>query len=419
VFQLTPRERITRAIVLLQEEEPFFSYIATYLKFRENKKIPTMGVDRYGNVPYNPDFVKKLGDIELQFVIKHEILHLILEHLLRRQGREPVVWNIAGDYVVNTMLYESGSPVPDFAIQPLETFRGKVVEAVYDYLMKNAKKIHIPVSGSGGDGKGDREGKGILQKQFDTHNDKKEGFYGEEGEDNEGKKDEKGSGGNEEPFKHPETDIGEFWKDITIKAATFAKVQGKLPAGLQKLIDKILPSKLGWKQMLWRYITKEIPKDYTWRRPHKRSQTLGTYFPSVLKEKIDIVIAVDTSGSISDEDYSQFMGEIRRIFDIHRDTLRGTYIECDASIKMAEPLEKVSRKRVFKRTGYGGTDFRPVFEWIREHKKRAKLLIYFTDGYGDFPERRGRHETLWILTPDGKAEEEVPFGRTTRIRKEE
>jgi predicted metal-dependent peptidase len=139
-------------------------------------------------------------------------------------------------------------------------------------------------------------------------------------------------------------------------------------------------------------------------RPSKRSESTGVYMPFQLKENIDIVVAIDSSGSISDEDMTDFMSEMIGISKSFS-AIRMTVLVCDAKIQSVQEITNGFSPKDIKLAGFGGTSFKPVFSWISENKPSAKLLVYFTDGYGDFPSSE-TIKTLWVLPNDNK----VPFG---------
>ena len=163
------------------------------------------------------------------------------------------------------------------------------------------------------------------------------------------------------------------------------------------------------------YITNEIPFDFTYARPSKKSISCGFYMPSTMRENIDVVVAVDTSGSISNKQFSQFISEIITMSKSFT-YVRMTLIDCDCTIKGVYEfngnIEEEIKKINFR--GYGGTDFRPVFKWIKDNKPQCKVLMYLTDGYGDFP-KEPNYTTIWVLTQDY----DVPFGQKVNLDVEE
>jgi len=376
---------IRKARIKFLYENPFFANLSMYLELRENKSVGSMGIDFKGTLLYNPEWVCKLTFDELKGVIAHETLHLAFEHLLRLGNREQFLWNVSCDFAINNILVGQNFTLPDGVLIDRE-FIGMTAEQIYDKIYKDMKRygglktidVHIyPKIDGFGEGKNDKkEGIGVEGLG--------EGVYITERELKEHK---------------------DLWKKRLVEATTLAKQMGKLPMGIERLVDGLLDSKINWRGLLYRYITQEIPYDLSYSRPHKKSISVGIYMPYVVKENIDIVVAVDTSGSISQKELTEFLSEILTISKSFS-VMRMTIIVCDCEIKNVYELDNNDFDlNKIKIHGYGGTDFRPVFRWIEKNKPTTKLLIYFTDGEGEYPSSE-TVKTLWILPRDYN----VPFG---------
>jgi len=386
-FNMSPREKIIQARIALLRLYPFFGTMAMHLRPIEleekeaNKLMPnpgggeaTIGVDKYGNMPYNKAFVKKLTSEELLFIIAHETMHIALQHLDRKGSRNPKLWNIATDEAINNMLKHEMRVWKGGLCS--HQFEEKSAEEIYDELLK--KTTIEKVYG------------GSCPNSFDTH------FYG----GGNSKNSKKGNS----PFYTPgqeKIDAPKMIKD----AASFAKGQGKMPAGMERLFKDLLNPKMNWKEILQKYIISVIPQDFTYTKPSKRAYAAGFYMPSVVKETVDIIIGVDSSGSISDAEYSQFLSEI---FAMTRavQNLRATILICDAEISQVVEIDNNFNPEMdIEGRGYGGTSCRPVFQWIKEEKnENVKLLIYLTDGYIDEPDEtiyESGYPVLWVVTPRG------------------
>lgn len=420
-FDFTPLERLKRARIQLLKKHPFYGFLALRLRFIIDNKMdpPTSKVDFRGSMFYDEKFIEKQSDDELQWTVAHEVMHMALLHHTRFFGKRDSLrwtcWNFAGDIIINDILKQSqlGEPkdTPNSDREGLKKFKGKITEAIYEELVKNSKLIEIwgggcdsliPTSGDGkedsGGGSGDikrgvRGVGGIV------------GGMGEKDKDKSGKPET--SGLSEEEIKK----LSEEWKKAVIQAANTARKQGKLPAYIENLIDFWLqPEKVKWKELLFRHIQQIIPKDYTWMKPSKKAMAAGYYLPGYKKENIDIVIGLDVSGSIGDDEYVSFLSEMKYISNCFS-SFRFYVISSDCEVKDA--FESVDIDEILehlkKRKGYGGTSFVPIFKWIEDEKPNSKILIYFTDGYGDFPKRNEYGwQTIWVYTGDNK--EEPPFG---------
>jgi len=172
---LTALDKISRARISLNRTNPFFAYLAMYLKPREVNEIPTMGVNQRGDLAYNTEFVNSLGEEELKTVIAHETMHLALLHLVRVGSRDKQIWNIATDLVINTMLkansftftdkgYVIGEEYDDCfkfnGDKIISNVKDKNSEEIYDELFKGAKKIKISMKDLI---------EGLKKKQFEKH----------------------------------------------------------------------------------------------------------------------------------------------------------------------------------------------------------------------------------------------------------
>ena len=388
--------RIAGIKVRLMKDYPFFGYLVNFVEFRETPDIQRMGISKDLVIAYNKEFVDKQTNNELLFLISHEILHGTMKHLLRKGNRNRELWNIACDIKVNDILVGSEiGYMPNWVVTGkgynIENIRDKSVEEIYEELLKTMIK-----NGS------------IQQREFDQHIYKTLGNkkLNKEIQDKlikEGKN--LGSIGEREL----EEKLSEVVKEITNKALVLAKYQGNLPAGLEREFNILEEGKINWREILWKYITRELPIDYSWSRPNKRSRSLGVYIPYVVRENLDIVVAIDTSGSIGQKELDEFITEM---IGIARgiQNVRVTMITCDADIQDEFLLYNgnIAKAKKLKMHGGGGTDFRPLFKRAKE--LGARLLIYFTDGYGDYPDNE-EVRTIWVMTTDYNP----PFGQVVRI----
>ena len=395
--KLTPRERFTRCIIQLSKERPYFSHILYYFKFVEAKDLPLVtpiGVNEDGIVVYNPKFIKKVREEELKNILCHEVLHITFKHLERRGRRNPIIWNIVADLKVNETLAKENIYIETgiYEIEGIldrETIEKSTTEALYDKLMKAKKEGNFIPSISNG------------RSEYETLD--KHIYPEDEGKEIESR--------GKEIARIREQQRKIDWDKVIREAYVRGKQHGKIPAGLERYLDGLLQTRLPWRTLLQKYIVREIPVDYTWERPHKRSFNLGYYLPSVKKERVDVVIAIDTSGSISDLEYRVFMSEVIGILSSFP-IIRGTMIQCDADIQQVTEINETTKYELLngpiKRKGYGGTDFRPVFKWIRENRPNTKILIYLTDLFGTFPKKdKVNHRTIWVTKTRNHG---IPFG---------
>jgi predicted metal-dependent peptidase len=391
---LTPAEKITRAKIKLYQNQPFFSYIVNHMNIAEkdedwwNKNgSKTMCVDSKGNCFYYAPFVDSLEEYEIQAVISHEAMHIALEHLNRftngitndkdisiETQSKMKIWNIATDLLINNMLINSNISLPKGCIIPTGNNEYKISnkKTITDIDKKTSESIYNELYDSA-----DK----IEYKGFDVH------IYNSDGNQK----------GNKPNNISGNADID--WKQVLSEATTFAKQRGKLSGNIERFVDKILNKKLNWKQMLYRYITNELQCDFSYSRPSRRFISTGIYHPSIAKENLDIMVAIDTSGSISQKELGIFLGEIYKITKSHPNiSLEVLFHDDGIRGKTRFNHTNLYKISTLKPVGFGGTSHTEVFEYA--NKKRPSILICFTDGYSDIDECQKYNNTLFILTAD-------------------
>jgi len=175
-------------------------------------------------------------------------------------------------------------------------------------------------------------------------------------------------------------------------------------------VDHLLQPRLPWRMLLAKYMTAISRDDYNYTRPSRREGS--AIFPSLRSAQVDIVVALDTSGSVSMEEMREFMSEIDAIKGQVR--ARVTLHACDANLAEAgpwvfEPWEEFKLPTDIK--GGGGTCFTPVFDWVHSRDRQPDLLVYFTDAEGEFPAQEPYYPVLWLVK--GKAK--VPWGQRVQL----
>ena len=185
---------------------------------------------------------------------------------------------------------------------------------------------------------------------------------------------------------------------------------GKGIGSLERLLNKLNAPRVNWQVLLRQFLRLCRGGSYSWMRPNRRFISRGLYLPGRQGKSFSGIVALDTSGSTTDA-LPQFVAELTGLlksfgkFDL-------SIIECDAMIQQIwtvssnEPMPDLTQHRF---EGGGGTDFTPVFDYIRDHHLTPNVLIFFTDGYGSCPENKPPYPVLWMLTKDGKAP--VPWGQ--------
>lgn len=351
-------KRIQQARTTLLLDQPFFGALALQLKLVEDTKAPTAWTDGH-RMGYNPEFVKKLSQPELVAVIAHEVMHCAAGHPWRRDARVPIKWNIAADFAINQLLTEAGFKLPDGCLLD-KKFAGKHSEWIYDRLPIEVKYVSMgdvcDACGSGIDEQGD-----------------------------------------------PVKSEGD-WQQSVQQSLNAAKMQGKLPANVERELGAMCEPVVDWRSLLRKYVQEVVKADYTWAMPNRRYMASGLYLPCLHSLACGrIAVAIDTSGSIDQVLLSQFEAEIRAIVsEVQPSQLDVLY--CDAQVHKHDVFLQGEYIEI-KAVGGGGTSFVPVFDKM-DKEDPPKCLIYLTDLQGSFPSEAPDYPVIWAAT----MKREVPFG---------
>ena len=396
--------KLTRARTQLLLNQPFFGTLCLRLKLVPGG-VPTMATDGR-RIVYDSSFVDSLKPAELEAVLAHEVLHCALGHHCRRGQRDPQLWNQAADLAINPILIGNGFTLPDGALVD-PAFNNLSAEEIYARLGQrssdpNSAPMQSPQpSGSGSDANsrqqtqnGSSASPNDSQPQHGNPEDGREespstrpGGFGEilDATDEEGN-----------PVSQAENSRQQQeWSIAADQAIRFAKACGHQPADLDRALSESRQSKQDWRTILRDFIAARTPADYRWSPPNRRYIGAGLYLPSVERTGLGpIVIGVDTSGSIGGKELEQFAGEIAAISDeAQPEAIHVVY--CDAAVQFAQEFQSGEPIHLEPRGG-GGTDFRPVFEWVEENRLTPVCLIYLTDlcchSYPEAPE----YPVLWV-----------------------
>ena len=389
-------DRIITARVGLLLRHPFFGNMATRLKIEAaDDWLMTAAVDGR-KLYFNTQFFNAMDNKEVEFVIAHEILHMVYDHLGRRDDRNPMLYNIAADYIVNNLLVDDRIGKKPKIVDCFQDFkyRGWTSEEVYDELFKQAQK-------------NGQEALEQLGEMLDEHLDM-EGDGDEDGEGN-------GEGKGRPRYTKAELDqIKDEIKEAMIQAASAAGA-GNVPAGVARMIKEMTESKMNWRELLRQQIQSTIKSDYTWSRPSRKGWHSGAILPGMnFQDTIDICISLDMSGSIGNEQAADFLGEIKGIMDEYKDYRiklwcfdTKVYNEQDFSADGGELLTD------YEIMGGGGTDFMCNWKYMKDNDIQPKKFIMFTDGYAwDSWGDPDYCDTVFIIHSNHDRNLEGPFGVT-------
>jgi predicted metal-dependent peptidase len=406
--------RLQSARLWLCGEKPFFGYIAMYLKFIEENKIETCAIDKNGNFYYNSKFVESLTKEQLRGVVLHELLHCVFFHLHRLGHRDRMIWNYATDSVINYIIINEGLELPEMAIRPSrydgslkifgKTFsvKNKSAEKFYNEIYEDMKKNMNDQNKNGESGDGDSND---GMKNFDEHK-----YVGKESKED--------SKSNQQKNKNlSEQD----WKRIITNAKVSninQKSKGYESGEMDRLIDDISDPKINWQSKLRQILKGHIPYDYTFTRRNRKTHHLpDTYLPAIEKDKIEVLVNIDTSGSVGKEELTAFVSEVIGIRNAYQN-LKLIILYSDTKVYKPVELENPTVEDIIrhKPKGYGGTDHRPVFEYIDKHYPNIQLVVCCTDGQTDFPDKIPRYNVIWVLGGSWKVEKnKIPFGEVIEI----
>jgi predicted metal-dependent peptidase len=383
-------ESISAALMRICARNSFFGALVLHARLRASHEIPTAATDGR-DIFVNNGFFASLTPPEREAVLLHEVLHAALRHVPRRGGRDPTLWNIAADIVVNGMLAREGYQLPKGGLRdPQHEHLG--VEEVYE-LLQRAGQQHSQEQLSGD----------LLTEAPGDASATSTASGAETG-------DQPGSTGSEQGM--PSSASGE-WEQALERARMVAQAQGQgnIPAGLQRELGILAAGRLDWRTLLWRYMARS-PIDFLGFDRRFIGQQL--YLDALESETIRIALAVDTSGSIDGSDMHTFLGEVHSILRAY------PHVRCSLYYADAEvhgPYRLSPRGTLPPPVGGGGTDFRPFFERVgrRATRERADLAIYLTDGWGAFPETPPICPVMWVVTPGGRDADVFPFGQVVRM----
>ena len=386
-------EKLVTARVGLLLRHPFFGNMATRMQLIDASEwCATLATDGR-NFYYNNEFVSKLKPKEAEFGFAHEVLHNVFDHLGRFDSRDKQLSNIAADYAVNQICKDERiGEFPSFMkVFQDNKYRGMSFEQIYADLYEKAEKIDI----------------GGLGELLDEHLDG-EGEDGD-GEGGEGNKEGKG------PPRYTEAEkkqIRDEIKEAMVAAAQSAGA-GKIPAGVRRLISDFTEPQMDWRQLLRMNIQSILKSNFSFSRPNRKSQQCGAILPGMMNEEtIDVSVAIDMSGSISDTMAKDFLSEVKGIMDEYKDFKLDLWCFDTRTYNYAKFTGDTADEIMdYKVKGGGGTDFDVNWEFMKEQGIEPKRFIMFTDGYpcGSWGDEN-YCETLFVI--HGTESIVSPFGQT-------
>jgi predicted metal-dependent peptidase len=375
--------------------EPFTASLAMRLDLVPvvDSRVPTACTDGE-SIFFSVPFCEKLSESERFFLIAHEVWHCAAGHFARRNVRIERLWNVAVDHEVNAILKRFSIPVPKSAVY-FKRFDNCSAEQVYETLLNEAAQ------------QGTSQGVHVKKfRSFDLH-------------------DQLSAANLNNPFKEYIVDSDfspvsfsedhrrEWQHRIASATQEHQRQFGKLPGAISHKVSQILSPSVPWRELMRQFVQRCYGGSSSWLPPSRRHLFRGLYLPSRRASALSIAVAIDTSGSTADA-LDQFLTEVRSLLS-EFDRVELTLICCDAKIQSVRQFtdQDLSLVMTTPLLGGGGTDFRPVFRYLKQNATAISCLVYLTDGDGEPPKEPPQFPVLWVLCEGG--EKPTAWGETVEL----
>ena len=379
---MTPEQLLTKAKSQLTMKHPYFGMLASRLRHEAKEELSGYASNGVRFL-YNPAFMERRSVEEVMFILTNCVMHHVLAHQQRRLGRKGGLWQLSTDYAINNLLHKNGLPIPRGA-NFNEEFEGMYAEEIYDALKdafyggvddaydNDENVAPRPEMPGGGDDAGKDEGAfsnlGAIEDELDAQTESE-------------------------------------WQYASSVAQEVAQRKSAMPSGMDRLGKKVKAADVDWRFELYNAVNRHMRNNYAFMPPNKKHIWRGIALPSLASDTLSLCVAVDTSGSIDETLLGAFMEEFKTIMT-NFPAVKIELIIADAKVH-AHYTFQGGEKLDFPLKGGGGTDYRPVFDYIEAQLPMTTMLLYFTDGDGWFPRIPPSYEVLWALSRPAK----VPFGR--------
>ncbi|MDD4884791.1 VWA-like domain-containing protein [Sulfuricurvum sp.] len=384
---MNPEQLLIKAKTHLTMKHPYFGMLASRLRHE-----PGEGVSGYASngvrFLYNPAYIEKRTIEEVMFILTNCVMHHVLSHQQRRLNRRGSLWQLATDYAINNLLHQNGLVIPQGANFNTE-FKGMYAEEIYD-LLKEQYGLSLSEDAFGHD---DQRSPDTMAMGDVPEEEGGEPFSANDGTIDEG--------------LDPQSESQ--WQYAASVAKEVAQRKGSMPTGMDRLGKRAIASGVDWRFELYNAINRHMRNNYAFMPPNKKHIYRGIALPSLASDTLSLCVAIDTSGSINDELLGLFMEEFKSIMN-NFPAVKIELITADAKVHNHYTFQGGERLD-FSLKGGGGTDFRPVFDYIDANLPMTTMLLYFTDGEGRFPRIPPAYEVLWALSGPAK----TPFGRALAL----
>lgn len=402
--------KLTKARTQLILDQPFLGNLVLRLPLKAADSWCKTSATDAKHFYYNPQFIDLLNSHQIKFVLIHETLHCALTHFARRGNRSKHKWDLACDFAINPLLVKEGFH-PPVDVPIYQKYAGMIAEEIYPMIDDNLDQE--PMDQHLYDDKPHKDSKksdsslredDLQDLQSKTQNNKHE------------KGNKTHTNQNLQLAKQPPAlrfdeveQLATQWQKNLASSAQIAQYAGKLDGEFAKLIDFFLQPQVPWQSLLAQYMSALARDDFTYARPSRRQGE--AILPSLKSHQINLSVAIDTSGSITQNEIDEFISEVNAIKSNIRAGI--SLIACDDKIHPQSPWRFEpwdTLKFPASLGGGGGTNFNPVFDYISTQDNPTDVLIYFTDARGKFPKYEPNYSVLWLV----KGKTPIPWG--TRIQ---
>ncbi len=357
--------KISQAKSKLLLSHPFFGAVAAKLEVVQNDDIQSFKSNGI-KLEYNSDFLQKLEPSQMEFVFANGAMHASLAHEERKNGRSGWLWQLATDYAINDMLVQNGLNRPDEAHYS-KRFSGMYAEEIYAELKED-----------------------ILRDELE--------YEADDVDDMQESKKEQNTPQNEDVLNE------QLFEEFAKAKLEDEMKSGEAPLSIGRFFKISSEGKIDWRNELRAALDRHHKDDFTLLPPSKKFLYKGIYLPSCISKRFQLVVAIDSSGSVDEKLLSEFLSELNFLM-LTIPNFQIDMFVCDDKIRAHKTFWGGDILEADIKGG-GGTDFRPVFEFVDRELSDVKLLLYFSDLDGIFPHVEPNYEVKWIVPK----ERDVPFG---------
>ena len=384
--------KIERAYKRLLIENPFYGLFLLGLSKVINRSVETACVRKRGincELVINPDYWETQDDTQQLNLLCHEVYHIVFQHMfLWDSFPNKDILGLATDCEVNSYLRNLDNSWVVPSIWNLPKKQG--TKFYYEEILKQDPPQQQQQQSNGGGSGDSQDNKDRMPQTKDDHTQWGKDFQ-------------------ECSDAEKQLIQNQINQQIKTAAEQTIKMRGTIPSEMQEIVDELFKPKpriFDWKS----YFRRMLGSIYDINiKKTRRKESIR--FPDSAgikhKKKVSILVAVDTSGSVNDDELRDFFSEITYIY---KAGARITILECDAKITANY---EYTGKWTGKIHGRGGTDFQPVIDYYRKNMKDYAALVYFTDGECSIPDNVPR-DTIWVITSEGDHTKTYP-GRTLFI----